>query len=96
QEQGFSNRLHLTGTLTRSVTGLRVAYELRGSPDEILLPLADTSPRRRDELWRATCFEFFFGKSGSPQYREVNLSPRGIGTSILLPGIGRGCARKPP
>ena len=77
QEYDFSSHLQLFGTLARSATGLQIAYALRGSMDEVLLPPVETAPRRRDELWQATCFEFFVGKPSSLEYWEINLASSG-------------------
>lgn len=33
--------------------------------------------RRRDELWKNTCFEIFVGSADHPSYLEMNLSPSG-------------------
>jgi hypothetical protein len=35
------------------------------------------SPSRKDELWKATCFEFFLAIKGQPGYWEFNLAPCG-------------------
>ena len=74
-EQDFTNHVQLSGTLVRSTTGLRISYALQGGLDEILLPLPDAPPQRRDKLWQTTCFEFFVGVRGLTQYREINLAP---------------------
>ena len=67
----------ISGHVTRSRTGLHLCYELRGKAAELLLPEPSTTQRRRDGLWRSTCFEFFIAPQGLPQYWEVNLSPSG-------------------
>ncbi|CAK8716505.1 Dihydroorotate oxidase B, electron transfer subunit [Candidatus Electrothrix laxa] len=80
QKERFAVNLQVSGTLDRSATDLQVSYKLRGNLDSVRLPFAHpttTTPRRRDELWQTTCFEFFVAVSGSPQYWEVNLSPSG-------------------
>jgi len=79
QEESFATDLQISGTLVRSGTRLLISYELSGNVDLVRFPppCMTTAPRRRDELWQATCFEFFVGVSGSPQYWEVNLSPAG-------------------
>jgi hypothetical protein len=33
---------------------------------------------RKDELWKTTCFELFFGVPGSESYWEINLSCEGF------------------
>lgn len=79
QEESFTANLQIFGTLARSGTSLLISYELSGNVDSVCFPppFMTTAPRRRDELWQATCFEFFIGVSGSPQYWEINLSPSG-------------------
>ncbi|MCI5142924.1 MAG: hypothetical protein D3909_14580, partial [Candidatus Electrothrix sp. ATG1] len=85
-----THHLYVSGTIARNATSLQVAYELRGSLDEILLPLPGTAPQRRNELWQSTCFEFFLGQSGSPQYWEVNLSPSGDWNAYSFTGYRQG------
>ncbi len=77
QEERFAANLQITGTLARSATDLLISYELGGNVDDVLFPPPISSPRRRDGLWQATCFEFFVAVSGSHQYWEINLSPSG-------------------
>ena len=60
----------------RSPAGLELRYEVEGDVGRVLIPPA-RAPRRADELWQHTCFEAFVGESGSPAYREFNLSPSG-------------------
>jgi hypothetical protein len=36
---------------------------------------AEEAPRHAHELWRHTCFEAFFGGTGSPGYCELNFAP---------------------
>ena len=36
---------------------------------------AQEAPRHAHELWRHTCFEAFFGGTGSPGYCELNFAP---------------------
>ncbi|XCN71902.1 MAG: DOMON-like domain-containing protein [Candidatus Electrothrix aestuarii] len=90
QEQDFTSDFQLSGTLARSARGLQLAYELRGSVDEVLLPPAEAAPCRRDELWQASCFEFFVGDSGSPHYWEVNLAPSGDWNVYAFSGYRQG------
>ncbi|MCI5146759.1 MAG: hypothetical protein D3923_14845 [Candidatus Electrothrix sp. AR3] len=80
QKESLVAHLQIVGTLVRSTTDLQVSYELRGNLDSVCLPFAHpttTTPHRRNNLWQATCFEFFVAASGSPQYWEINLSPSG-------------------
>lgn len=52
-------------------------YSLVGNMEEISLPDPSVPPRRRDELWKGTCFEFFLAIKDRPQYWEFNMSPSG-------------------
>ena len=49
---------------------------LFGSPLRVKLPVTEV-PRRKDELWRTTCFEAFIRPRGTDAYIELNLSPSG-------------------
>jgi hypothetical protein len=51
-----------------------LSYGIRGRIGGISLP-GVTTPARRDELWRHTCFEAFVGAVSSPAYFEFNFSP---------------------
>lgn len=65
------------GRIARLQNLLTVHYSLTGEIADILLPSSSLQPRRKDELWTATCFEFFLANKGQPQYWEFNLSPSG-------------------
>lgn len=56
---------------------LSIRYEVSGQIDQINFPVKSTSPSRKDDLWKATCFEFFIATPGQPQYWEFNMSPSG-------------------
>ncbi len=45
--------------------------------EEIVPTHSAPHPKRRDELWRTTCFEAFFGIAGSAAYLELNVAPSG-------------------
>ena len=48
-----------------------------GAPaDRFVIP-ATEEPRRRDELWKTTCFEAFLRAQGEDSYREWNFAPSG-------------------
>jgi len=64
----------LTGTVTRQDNILSIHYSVRGKLENILLPEPSTSSRQ-DDLWRATCFEFFIAPKDQSKYWEFNLSP---------------------
>lgn len=74
---GGSSPLRLEAILRREGERIMLCYLLRGRLGQVaILPKAER-PKRRDELWRRTCFELFFGPAASPGYHEVNLSPAG-------------------
>lgn len=60
----------------REARGLSLVYELRGTPEELIIP-AQADGRRRDELWKQTCFELFVKNGASKGYCEFNFSPSG-------------------
>lgn len=68
--------LNLSGRVTRTDNRLILEFDLFDRLSQVLIPIAK-SPRRRDNLWQTTCFEFFIGVSNSSQYWEFNLSPGG-------------------
>jgi len=69
--------ISLRGNLSLEDLFLTLHYSLSGSIEEILLPPASLLPTRKDELWKATCFEFFLAIKGQPGYWESNLAPCG-------------------
>jgi hypothetical protein len=70
QSLAVSGVLHGSGALT-------VEFELRAALRDIRLVPVVCQPRRRDELWRHTCFEVFAGLLGQPRYCEFNFSASG-------------------
>ncbi len=69
--------IKLSGKIARQENVLTVHYSLAGRMADILFPVRSAHPTRRDELWTATCFEFFLAIKDQPQYWEFNLSPSG-------------------
>ena len=67
--------LTIKGGLIRQNNLLEIHYALHGKMEDILLPTLSVNPRRKEELWKATCFEFFLAVKDLPQYWEFNLSP---------------------
>lgn len=55
---------------------LALTYSLLGDLRGLRLP-AGCAPRRRDGLWRHTCFEAFVGRPGGRPYSEFNFAPSG-------------------
>lgn len=68
--------IQIVGEVERNATRLSIHYDVRGEVAGILLP-APATPLRNDDLWRATCFEFFLALPGADGYWEFNMSPSG-------------------
>lgn len=86
KEQDFSLRafpnsltpdLQITGSVARNNNILAIYFVLQGDLNNIHIPKIADIPKRKNELWEETCFEFFLGVNGSPSYWEFNLSPSG-------------------
>lgn len=69
--------IETTGTVARINNQIALHYALHGEIDCILFPAPFSIPARKDDLWRATCFEFFIAIQDQPQYWEFNMSPSG-------------------
>jgi hypothetical protein len=74
---GTIPEITITGTISRRDRLLDLHYELAGNLREIILPSPSSSPGRKAELWKTTCFEFFLARKDQPQYWEFNMSPSG-------------------
>lgn len=66
----------VAGVISRD-SSLHVRFTLAGSLEHLSIPPPADYPQRRDDLWKESCFEFFFAEVGSEAYWEVNLSPSG-------------------
>jgi predicted GIY-YIG superfamily endonuclease len=69
----------LTGievTLSRRQGFVNLLYVVGGTIAGLLIP-APASPRRRDGLWRHSCFEAFVRAPGEAAYGEFNFAPSG-------------------
>ena len=51
-----------------------------------------SEPRRRDELWKTTCFEAFVQAEGENAYREYNFAPSGDWAAYDFSGRREGMA----
>jgi hypothetical protein len=76
--------LKITGSIERRDRHLAIRYDLVGDLAEVVVPLEVGDgqgraflARRKHELWKTTCFEFFLGIKHSDRYWEFNLSPAG-------------------
>jgi hypothetical protein len=69
--------IQISGMIERKAPVLTLHYSVTGDIERILLPHVCSRPGRKDDLWKATCFEFFLALPNDPQYWEFNLSPSG-------------------
>jgi hypothetical protein len=67
----------ITGKVARQNNTLTILFFIRGKTETILLPNPSAHPSRKDDLWQATCFEFFLAFPKEPSYWEFNMSPSG-------------------
>jgi len=87
--------LALTGSVRRDGDLLSFHYRLEDPEGLVLVPPATATPRRRDELWITTCFEFFLAEPGTGPYWEVNLAPSGDWNFYRLSSYRQGLAPEP-
>lgn len=82
-ETDIERRLRIDVGLQRRDSGLDFHFHLTGYlPADlkriVRSPLvAESHRQRKDELWKTTCFELFFGPADGRTYFEMNLSPSG-------------------
>jgi hypothetical protein len=67
----------LIATIDRHDNILSIEYHLSGDLNALIIPSPTAAPTRKSLLWEHTCFEFFLGVPGMPEYWEFNLSPAG-------------------
>ena len=67
----------ITANVSRNANMLAVQFSLADLQSSVMIQPCATAPARRDNLWQATCFEFFLSQKNSPAYWEFNLSPSG-------------------
>lgn len=70
-------KIDISGEIVRASNNFFIRYEVDGEIDQILLSARSSSPTRTDDLWKATCFEFFIATPYQPGYWEFNMSPSG-------------------
>jgi hypothetical protein len=87
--------LRLDGCIGRDGERLWVTYSLAGPLQSLAIPSLSVEPRRRDELWQATCLELFLALPGQEGYWEFNLSPSGDWNVYRLDGYRQGLRPDP-
>ncbi|QOV21381.1 DOMON-like domain-containing protein [Anabaenopsis elenkinii] len=75
--QQFLPKIQIVGNIHRYANKLTLNYQVIGDLQQLVIPTLSDTPTRQHELWKNTCFEFFLGIKGHPQYWEFNLSPAG-------------------
>ncbi len=88
-------QLRLGGTIGREGERLWVRYALHGPLASLAIPPLSATPRRRDDLWQATCLELFLALPGQSGYREFNLSPGGDWNVYQFDGYRQGLRPDP-
>jgi len=68
-------KISISGEIIRSVSNFFLRYKVNGGINQILLSAKSAFPSRVDDLWKATCFEFFVAIPNQPEYWEFNMSP---------------------
>ena len=94
---GPVNSLLVSGTLHASGS-LTVEFQLAAELRAVRLVPSVCQPRRRDELWRHTCFELFARHSNESRYCEFNFSPCGDWAAYAFDnyrGTPRDAAQRP-
>lgn len=71
---------------------LQMRWRAAVEPNAMVLPSDSSAPRRRDGLWRHTCFEAFVRPEGGEAYLELNFSPSGDWAAYGFDGYRRGMA----
>ncbi len=67
----------ISGKIARQKNTLSVYFSITGKTEQILFPEPTAHAARKDDLWKATCFEFFIAIPHKPFYWEFNMSPSG-------------------
>ena len=68
---------------------LKIRYTAHGRISDLKVPPPLAGERRRDELWRHTCFEAFIGAAGTA-YHEFNFAPSGAWAAYAFSGYREG------
>lgn len=74
-----------------SLETLALSFAVHGPIEAVRWP-ARTPPKRRDGLWRRTCFEAFLKAPHSSKYVELNISPSSEWAAYCFTGRREGMA----
>jgi hypothetical protein len=67
--------ISIAGEIVRLGNKFSLRYKVNGEINQLLLSAKSAFPSRMDDLWKATCFEFFVAIPNQPEYWEFNMSP---------------------
>jgi hypothetical protein len=82
--------IEIAGKIIRHKNTLAIHYILHGNLAEVDIPTQADRRKRQDNLWEATCFEFFFSMKDYSRYWEFNLSPSGHWNVYRFDGYRQG------
>jgi hypothetical protein len=70
--------LKVEARLEATSSGYRLTFELSGEKkSQVIFPEKSATPKRKNELWKQTCFECFLSMGSGEGYFEFNGSPSG-------------------
>jgi len=73
-----SAEIQMEAQIEMQPQGFLITFELSGpGVASVLLSPKNEKPSRKNDLWKETCFECFFGVGHSKEYFEFNGSPSG-------------------
>ena len=73
-----TTEIQLEAQIEMQTDGFLLTFELSGpGVAKVLLTPKSAKPVRKNDLWKETCFECFFGVGNSKEYFEFNASPSG-------------------
>ncbi len=91
-----SSSLSIEAKLEVQAQGFLLSFEITGSGvDQVMISPRSTKPSRKNELWKETCFECFFGVGGVKQYFEFNGSTSGDWALYLFDDYRKGMRDAP-
>lgn len=96
----FSNEtapegVSITANVSHQSHLLAIQFSLADPQSLVLIQPRATVPARCDNLWQATCFEFFLSPQGLPTYWEFNFSPSGDWNAYHLDAYRQGLRQEP-
>ena len=80
-QQEHQQEISILGSVGLAEGKLRIQYTLHQAENQaispVMWPSAQSTPRRRDELWQSTCMELFISTPSMQRYWEYNFCPSG-------------------